>query len=48
MIFDLDVTKPDTIQAVALELQGLLPHGLDHLISNAGVSLQSLASFDEL
>lgn len=48
IMFDLDVTQPDTIRAVALELHSLLPNGLDHLISNAGVSFQSLASFDEL
>jgi NAD(P)-dependent dehydrogenase (short-subunit alcohol dehydrogenase family) len=45
---DLDVTIPETIQAAALEVQSLLPDGLDHLISNAGASLQSLASFEDL
>lgn len=48
VLLDMDVTKPLSINDAALAAEKLLPDGLDHLISNAGISLQPLSSFDEL
>jgi NAD(P)-dependent dehydrogenase (short-subunit alcohol dehydrogenase family) len=44
----MDVTNLESIKYAARTVEKLLPEGLDHLISNAGISLQPLASFDEL
>ncbi|KAF5336368.1 hypothetical protein D9611_006578 [Ephemerocybe angulata] len=44
----LDVTKSDDIAKAVETITPLLPNGLDHFISNAGVFPQPLATFDEL
>ncbi len=44
----MDVTKADSIKAVAEATEKILPNGLDNLISNAGVSYSPLSTFDEL
>jgi NAD(P)-dependent dehydrogenase (short-subunit alcohol dehydrogenase family) len=46
ILLDLDVTKPKSIQDAAEELTKLLPQGLGHLVSNAGISHQPLATFE--
>jgi NAD(P)-dependent dehydrogenase (short-subunit alcohol dehydrogenase family) len=48
ILADLDVTNAENVQQVAQLLDTLVPEGLDNLISNAGVSHQQLATFDEL
>lgn len=48
ILLDMDVTNLESIKYAARTVEKLLPEGLDHLISNAGISLQPLASFDEL
>jgi NAD(P)-dependent dehydrogenase (short-subunit alcohol dehydrogenase family) len=48
VLHDMDVINPLSISNAALAAEKLLPNGLDHLISNAGISLQPLASFDDL
>ncbi|KAG9233059.1 putative short-chain dehydrogenases/reductase [Amylocarpus encephaloides] len=48
VLFDLDVSKPESIQAAAKATEKLLPNGLDNLISNAGVSYSALTSFEEM
>lgn len=47
-LVDLDVTKEDSVTNAAAKAAQLLPNGLDYLISNAGVSAQPFASFEEL
>jgi NAD(P)-dependent dehydrogenase (short-subunit alcohol dehydrogenase family) len=42
----MDVTKPDTIHAAAEAVSKLLPSGLDHLISNAGVTFGTFEGMD--
>lgn len=44
----MDVSKLESIQAVAKRIGELLPNGLDNLISNAGVSYSRNKSFEEL
>ncbi|RQM07094.1 hypothetical protein DH86_00003875 [Scytalidium sp. 3C] len=48
ILLDLDVTKLESVKNVAQQLDTLLPEGLDNLISNAGISNQSLTTYDEL
>ena len=48
VLLDLDVTKPESIRAAAEATNQLLPGGLDNLISNAGVDLNGLKTFDEV
>lgn len=47
-LLDLDVTKPESVHAAAEAATKLLPDGLDHLISNAGISYDALTTFDDL
>jgi NAD(P)-dependent dehydrogenase (short-subunit alcohol dehydrogenase family) len=47
-LLDMDVTKPNSIHAAGEAVSKLLPGGLDHLISNAGVSYDPLATFENL
>lgn len=47
-LFDLDVTKPESVRHAAQEAARLLPDGLDNLVSNAGVTYNPLTSFDDL
>ncbi|KAB5578185.1 putative short-chain dehydrogenases/reductase [Coniochaeta sp. 2T2.1] len=48
ILADLDVTSLKSIQHLAGMLETLVPEGLDNLISNAGLSHQPLATFDEM
>ena len=49
ILIDLDVTKAESIKSAAEQTAKVLPEGLDHLISNAGVSGSGpLKTFDEL
>jgi len=47
-LLDMDVTKPNSIRAAGEVAGKLLPQGLDHLISNAGVSYEASATFENL
>jgi NAD(P)-dependent dehydrogenase (short-subunit alcohol dehydrogenase family) len=47
-LIDLDLSKQETIHAAAEKAAKLLPNGLDYLISNAGVGLTGLSSFDDM
>ncbi|KAH8888147.1 putative short-chain dehydrogenase [Thozetella sp. PMI_491] len=47
-LVELDVSKPESIRAAAEKTSQLLPNGLDHLVSNAGVIYQPLSTFDDL
>lgn len=44
----LDTSKPEQITQAAKEVEKLTPNGLDYLVNNAGISLQPLATFEEL
>ncbi|RFU78916.1 hypothetical protein TARUN_3312 [Trichoderma arundinaceum] len=48
VLLDLDVTKDNSIENLAAEIDTVLPDGLDNLISNAGLNPQPLASFEDL
>jgi len=48
IMLDLDVTKAESILKVVKNLDSLVPEGLDHFISNAGLSLQPLTTFADL
>lgn len=48
ILVDLDVTNAANIREVAKLLEILVPEGLDHFISNAGLSHQPIATFDEM
>ena len=49
ILIDLDVTKAESIKSAAEQTAKVLPEGLDHFISNAGVSGSGpLKTFDEL
>jgi hypothetical protein len=47
-LLNMDVTKPNSIHAAGEAASKLLPGGLDHLISNAGVSYDLLAMLENL
>jgi len=47
-LLPLDVSSKESITNAAKEAATLLPNGLDHLVSNAGVNHQALASFEDL
>ena len=47
-LLDMDVTKPNSIHAAGEAAGKLLPGGLDYLISNAGVSYEPEATFENL
>lgn len=47
-LVDLDVSNADSVNAAAEETSRLLPDGLDHLISNAGVAYNSMKSFEDM
>ncbi|CAM1504990.1 Fc.00g106270.m01.CDS01 [Cosmosporella sp. VM-42] len=47
-LVDLDVSKPESIHAAAQKTAQLLPNGLDHLVSSAGVASDALKTFEEL
>ncbi|KAH7121581.1 putative short-chain dehydrogenase [Dactylonectria macrodidyma] len=44
LLIDLDVSKQDSIRAAAEQTARLLPGGLDHLISNAGVAMTGVTA----
>ena len=48
LLVDLDVSKPESIRAAAEKTAQLLSGGLDNLVSNAGVELNGLKTFEEL
>ncbi|KIW13604.1 hypothetical protein PV08_08794 [Exophiala spinifera] len=51
ILIDLDVTKAESIKSAAEQTAKVLPEGLDHLISNAGVSgnlMRHVRDVDEL
>ncbi|KAE9370943.1 NAD(P)-binding protein [Stipitochalara longipes BDJ] len=48
ILLDLDVSKPESIRSAAEKTAQLLPDGLDHLISSAGVNPNPLTVFDDL
>ncbi|KPM34770.1 hypothetical protein AK830_g11801 [Neonectria ditissima] len=47
-LLDMDVIKLDSVHAAAEAAGKLLPSGLDHLISNAGVSYDASASWEDV
>lgn len=48
VLLDLDVTSSESIQRAVEQVDRLLPNGIDYFISNAGVSHQPLAKFEDL
>jgi NAD(P)-dependent dehydrogenase (short-subunit alcohol dehydrogenase family) len=48
VLIDLDISKHESIRAAAEKTAEILPNGLDHLISNAGVSYNGMKAFEEL
>jgi NAD(P)-dependent dehydrogenase (short-subunit alcohol dehydrogenase family) len=48
ILLDLDVSSVESIRAAVKTLEPLLPNGLDNLLSNAGVSYNSMKTFEEL
>jgi NADP-dependent 3-hydroxy acid dehydrogenase YdfG len=47
-LLDMDVTKLNSIHAAGKAASKLLPGDLDHLISNAGMIYDPLATFENL
>lgn len=47
-LVQMDVTNVDSITNAAKEVAKILPNGLDHLISSAGISTDPLSTFDNL
>jgi len=48
VLLNLDISEIESIQKVTKTVETLLPDGLDNFISNAGISHQPLATFDDL
>ncbi|KAF7556989.1 hypothetical protein G7Z17_g1069 [Cylindrodendrum hubeiense] len=48
LLVDLDVSKQESIRAAAEKTAQLLPGGLDHLVSSAGVSSTGVQTFEEV
>ena len=47
-IVELDLSSLESIRAAAAKTAELLPDGLDHLISNAGIFTVGFASFEDM
>ena len=47
-LIELDITDVTSVKKAAEEAAALLPNGLDYLINNAGISLQTMTPFEDL
>ncbi|KAI0789877.1 hypothetical protein C8Q75DRAFT_806537 [Abortiporus biennis] len=48
IILKLDISSYENIDEIGKQVEQILPNGLDYLINNAGLSQQSLVSFDDI